>query len=410
MWRNNFLALLCCALLFACAKSEDSFYAEDVPPLQAIIPKVDTPDFLLDIGKINIQVTANGNYAGSFESAFFKDISGTNHSYCHPDVQYFPNGFNGYKYWMVFTPYFGYVGTTQESKRYENPTVVVSNDGLNWVSPLGIISPLMRTPSARESFLENKQDPRQGFWSDVDWVYVNNKFYLYYRGSFITAQTFKNKCVKSKNNTDKLKTNAHRTIVQQTSVDGIRWTPLEIAYTSNAPFSPKNNHVLSPTMIHNGSRFISYEVELNTGDKNFKGKELSYIIQRISADGLNFSLFKQSKIVNFVNMPWKKVDENYAPWHIQAAYVDGYYFLCLAVGNVKKYTADALYLAYSKDGINFVVLAKPMVEKNVYRSAIFPMKSNNETIDFGAVIGFKSGEFKYREFKLDKQKLESALK
>lgn len=80
------------------------------------------------------------------------------------------------------------------------------------------------------------------------------------------------------------------------------------------------------------------------------------------------------------------------------------------MGNVKKYTADALYLAYSKDGINFVVLAKPMVEKNVYRSAIFPMKSDDEAIDFGAVIGFKSGEFKYREFKLNKQKLESALK
>jgi hypothetical protein len=45
-----------------------------------------------------------------------------------------------------------------------------------------------------------------------------------------------------------------------------------------------------------------------------------------------------------------------------------------------------LYLAYSKDGLNFKVLEKPFVEQNTYRSCFFPMHTDNENIDFGAII------------------------
>ncbi|ULT44989.1 hypothetical protein KRR40_17795 [Niabella defluvii] len=77
----------------------------------------------------------------------------------------------------------------------------------------------------------------------------------------------------------------------------------------------------------------------------------------------------------------------------------------MAVGEAKKYTADQLYLAYSTDGINFDVLSKPLVEHKAYRSAIFPMWSNTNDIHFGAIIGYKTGEFKYREFDLQKSEL-----
>ena len=76
---------------------------------------------------------------------------------------------------------------------------------------------------------------------------------------------------------------------------------------------------------------------------------------------------------------------------------------------MRKFTSDSLYLAFSKDGLNFKVLSKPFAEQNIYRSSIFPMKTDDETIDFGAIIANKSGVFKYREFQLNKEKLDACL-
>lgn len=397
-------------ILTSCHRKEDSFYAEEVPLLNLTDTHIEPADLLNGLGWITIDVNANGNYTGINDPKYIINISGNNDAYCHPDVEYFPEGFNGYKYWMVFTPYFGAVGTAQVSKRFENPTVVVSNNGINWTSPAGIENPIVRTPSVEESFLENKTDPKQGFWSDPDWLFTNNQFNLYYRGSFVSADALKKRGAKSKNNTEKTKANAQRTIVRQTSANGINWTPLEVVYNSNAPYTPPNDHLVSPTFIKRDNGYVSYEVEINTGKKNFKGTEPSYVIQRVSNDGLNFSVFNKSKIVNFINTPWKEIDQSYAPWHIHATYTDGYYFLCLAVGDIKKFTANQLYLAYSADGLNFKVLPKPMISQEAYRSAIFPMSTDNESIHFGSILAYKTGQFQYKEFTLNKAKLDASLK
>ncbi|MFU1857605.1 hypothetical protein BWD42_23490 [Sphingobacterium sp. CZ-UAM] len=408
MIRNFLILLYGVVVLMACHRSEDFFAQEVEAPIWTINP-IDSVSFDNDEGLVNIHTVADANFMGLKNPTEFLDISGVNASYCHPDVLYFPNKFNGYRYWMVFTPYFGAVGTNQNSKKFENPSIVVSNDGLDWTNPPGLTNPIINAPYPKESFRENKVDPIQGFWSDVDWVFLNDRFYLYYRGSFITAQSLKSKCVLTNTNFDRLKLDAHRTIVQQTSTDGIRWSNLNIAFTSNPPFTPKNDHVLSPSFIHNGSQFLSYEIELNLNRRNFKGKEPSYVVRRTSTDGINFTGFKESKLVNFLNKPWLRESSANSPWHIQATFVDGYYFLCIAVGDVKKYTAELLYVAYSKDGINFKVFPKPLLKNNAYRSAIFPMGTSESLIKMGAMIGNKSGEFRYREFTLSKEKIKNSL-
>ncbi|KGE13911.1 hypothetical protein [Sphingobacterium deserti] len=404
------LILLTFVVLISCKKvSSESFYAEDVP--MAEMPDL-TEEFTFgsDKGLVNISTQANGNNFGTNNSALYKNISSQNFAYCHPDVEYFPEGFNGYKYWMVFTPYFGSVGTAQDAKLYENPSVVVSNDGLNWVEPKGLKNPIQGALSAHESITENKNERKQGFWSDVDWFREDGKFFLYYRGSMVSAAGLGSRGAKSLNNKSKLKENAQRTIVRQTSSDGVHWTPLEVVYTSNPPATPKSDHLLSPTFIPVDNIYISYEVELHTGGGNFKGDEQSYVVRRQSKDGLNFSVFDKSQVINFVKKPWKNVNQAYSPWHIQASYVDGYYFLVLAIGDVKKYTSDLLYLAFSKDGLNYNVVPKPIVESNAYRSAIFKKNVTSDYIDFGAILGFKNGAFSYREFRLEKLILDKACK
>ncbi len=406
--KQNILIILLLIFSFSCSREEESLYAENVEPVSNDKTYTGPVDYLTDLGTLNINVLANGNHPGKDDPAFIKSLNAPNVGYCHPDVQYFPNGFNGYKYWMVFTPYFGTVGTAQDAKRYENPTIVVSNDGLNWSPATAVQGPLQRTPSVNESFSEKKEEPKQGFWSDVDWTFENGKFSLYYRGSFIKATAFRSRGAKSQNNARKADKNAQRTIVRQTSLDGVHWDRLEIAYTSNLPYSPKNNHIISPSFVYNGNGYISYEVENNISP-NFPGNDPSYVIRRTSTNGLDFSNFKQSKVVNFINKPWAQANPVFAPWHIQATYVDGYYFLCIAAGDVKKYTADTLYLAFSKDGVNFKVLPKPLVEHNTYRSCVFPMTTTSDVINFGAVIAYKTGVFKYREFQLNKQKIDECL-
>lgn len=53
---------------------------------------------------------------------------GDNEAY-HPKVITFNKKWNGYKYWMSYTPYPG------GNSEYENPHIAVSNDLINWYAP-----------------------------------------------------------------------------------------------------------------------------------------------------------------------------------------------------------------------------------------------------------------------------------
>uniref|UniRef100_A0AAU6WNH0 Uncharacterized protein n=1 Tax=Chryseobacterium endophyticum TaxID=1854762 RepID=A0AAU6WNH0_9FLAO len=183
---------------FSCSREEESLYAENVEPVSNDNIYTGPTDYLTDLGTININVLANGNHPGKNDPAFIKNINAPNVGYCHPDVQYFQDGLNGYKYWMVFTPYFGTIGIAKDARRYENPTIVVSNDGLNWSPPPGMDNPLQKTPSINESFSDKKEEMKQGFWSDVDWTFEKGKFSLYYRGSFIKATAIKKEVLKAR--------------------------------------------------------------------------------------------------------------------------------------------------------------------------------------------------------------------
>lgn len=60
----------------------------------------------------------------------------------HPSVIDFgKDGWNGWRYWMVHTPYYG------ANDAIENPIIVVSNDRLNWQYPEGITNPIEPRPT-----------------------------------------------------------------------------------------------------------------------------------------------------------------------------------------------------------------------------------------------------------------------
>ena len=84
----------------------------------------------------------------------------------HPDIiDSLQNGnvFNGYRYWMLFTPY-----DYENAVLFENPCLICSNDGINWQNPAGVVNPLSPAPGGTY------------FQSDTDLIYNGSALYCYF--------------------------------------------------------------------------------------------------------------------------------------------------------------------------------------------------------------------------------------
>ncbi len=64
----------------------------------------------------------------------------------HPSLIYEPNGWNGYKFWLAYTPYPG------GNSIYENPCIAVSNDFETWVTPNGLTNPIVGSPAGATEY------------------------------------------------------------------------------------------------------------------------------------------------------------------------------------------------------------------------------------------------------------------
>ena len=85
----------------------------------------------------------------------------------HPGIVYFPSGWNGWKYWLVVTPYPG------SNAVYENPSILVSNDGASWEVPTGLTNPIAIHPG------EPNLADGELFFDDSSnslWVYYNQDY------------------------------------------------------------------------------------------------------------------------------------------------------------------------------------------------------------------------------------------
>ena len=57
----------------------------------------------------------------------------------HPSVIQFEKKWNGYRYWMTYTPY------PYGNDKKENPSLVASHDGIKWVVPPKVTNPIVST-------------------------------------------------------------------------------------------------------------------------------------------------------------------------------------------------------------------------------------------------------------------------
>lgn len=267
----------------------------------------------------------------------------------HPKVIAFKEKWNGYKYWMSYTPY------PKGNSRKENPHIAVSNDLINWKTPKGLINPLDETDGI----------PRKRYNSDAHIVYNDdtNTLSIYWR-----LVDF-----------DKV------IIYRRDTTDGINWTPKkEVIVIENR----HQKDYISPAIIYEDHMYKMWYVDV----KN----RLTYAS---SADGDNW--IDSERI--FLEYP-----TGLKTWHLDVIKTEkGYEMLVVAYDKWKNYNDMNLYYTKSNDGIvwdKVKVVLKPETKtrnwdnKGIYRSS-FIYEDGKYYLYYGATsktyrrgIGFAYGK------------------
>lgn len=222
---------------------------------------------------------------------------GDNEAY-HPKVITFDKKWNGYKYWMSYTPYPG------GNSGYENPHIAVSNDLINWYAPKG------QNKSLDE--VKNKYKKKR-YNSDAHIVYNKDKDIIICYWRYVDDVT------------------GSVTIYKRETSDGITWTDKEKVLFS------KNRHkkdYVSPAIIYDNGIYKMWYVNIcNT------------ITYAESKDGMKWT--DKSKIK--FGYP-TKLDT----WHLDVIKTEkGYEMITVAYDKWKHHNKMDLYYTISENGTDF---------------------------------------------------------
>lgn len=250
---------------------------------------------------------------------------------CHPDVLYFPDGWNGWQYWMSHTPY------PDTNVQYENPSIVVSNDGINWVEPSGLINPVADV------------------YDGTDWYNnYNSDSHLYMSPDNSTM----NLIWRRKNGWN------NELIKRRSSTDGINWTTPEIILSVFGTTPELNESVLSPCMLYNGHRYMLWTVNTKVNPRSVY---------------LRFKDFSDESFGDTILTDIGEFPQGYRLWHMDVEYFDGYYHMLASVGNPSNQDGIDLYLGKSLNGINWTFSSAPVMmgrqgfwDALLYRPALLP--------------------------------------
>jgi hypothetical protein len=241
----------------------------------------------------------------------------------HPDVLYLPEGFAGYHYWMVFTPYLG------GNERLENPSLRASNDGLTWVKPPGVPDPLVPPPEDPDT---HNADPDTVFW--------DGRLYVIYMSTCRGPRNTVFRAVSSE--------------------DAVQWTEPIVIY--------EGTWGVSPTCVVDGDLWHLWFIrsEMQPSGRCVGRPELMHL------HGPDLTLLGDQYVCQ-LDVP------GHVLWHIDVQRVKyGYEALIAAYPDGTDHSRTRLFHAASRDGLSFVLshnraVLKPSAfgwdNKNIYRSS-----------------------------------------
>jgi hypothetical protein len=192
----------------------------------------------------------------------------------HPSVVFAPQGWNGYRYWMAFTPF-------PDGKR-ENPSIVVSQDGVRWRVPDGARNPVVSAEEVRRAGFSCNSDPELVLTAD-------GQMLLYYRPFSRRNEAIFCKC----------------------SRDGVTWSSGRMVLSNQAARYPAG--LLSPAVE------VEADGVLTMWTVNGLTLGRRVVQRRTSLDGLRWSPPDRCQIPAGVN-----------PWHIDVAPGGGRYHMLVS--------------------------------------------------------------------------------
>ncbi len=267
--------------------------------------------------QIRINKDISGLYPGSANAQNTSDYldipcyDGTYHA-IHPDVLHLSVDFgyakDRYYLWMAFTPY--------TSSDVENPSIVASPDGVNWVVPPFLANPI-------------EPKPMNGHNSDPDLYYEDNALYLIWRD--VISQNLSQPWT------------CH--IYSRKLVNGAGAFEDKILLLESL-----NDDFLSPAIVKVEDEYRIYAVQNITGSTN---KLRYYHSSNLESDW---------SLANVVECSFNRQPEGKEPWHINMNLINGKYVALITYCDINSNGNNSiLYLAVSDDGINFVVGQEPLL-------------------------------------------------
>ena len=275
--------------------------------------KIDYYKWREEIIHLNEYNTTNGNLKGQFINIPTYENSG---EVTHPCVIYSKEKISGYHYWMAYTPW------PNNNNKYENASIAVSNDGIHFITPKGLVNPVSGEPSDENSY-----------YSDPYLFYDNDHFELWYRYNPFNYNGTKSY---TENNI----------IYRKTSQDGINWSNAEKILDKE-----ENQAYMSISVIKENNNYKIWYVNYDN--------QLYY---RESSDLKKWSTPLLIQIENY----------NRSLWHTEVKKVNNKYELLVLHGE----NGGKLFHATSADGKNFKNLKEidtsylPRIDKNrIYKSS-----------------------------------------
>ena len=243
----------------------------------------------------------------------------------HPDVLFVPEGWRGWRYWMVHTPYPG--------PEREGPTIVVSQNGVDWEMPSGISNPIFSQADAVALGYTYNSDACLVLTAD-------DKLRCYWRMADTT-------------------TSAERdAIAYMESNDGRTWGDETIVLTGDWG-SSSDPPLLSPSvLLEDDDTYTMWYVDRSAGSPGV-------LKLRTSADGVTWGDATSCTVPSGVSL-----------WHLDVVLVDDVYYMLLASAGQR------LHFWTSADGATWTGHTQPDLDLiqdgfddlGHYRSAIIPVQ------------------------------------
>jgi len=233
----------------------------------------------------------------------------SNEEAVHPDIVDAGSAWNGYRYWMAFTPY------PASDSADENPSIVASNDGRTWVEPTGITNPVEAQPAGSGEYN-----------SDTDLVLHDGTLFLFWRAYLPSSGAGQEERIR-----------------YRTSIDGVSWSASTDLIVNDATV----RRLVSPSVVQESDGTWSmWAVDIVPATN---------VVVRLTADDLT-GPWSSPAAVTGATEPGRD------PWHVDVVR-DGstYRMLLNTVDLGTSGTGGRLLLGSSADGDAWTMLGWPVM-------------------------------------------------